>query len=73
MATIANDKDAVKVDVDGVIERAVEVLGNRETALRWLGKPVRALDYATPISLLTDPAGKERVMDVLTRMEHGIP
>ena len=73
MATIAKDKDAAQVDVDGVIERAAEVLGDREKALRWLGTPVRALDYATPISLLSDPAGKERVLTILTRMEHGIP
>jgi putative toxin-antitoxin system antitoxin component (TIGR02293 family) len=73
MATIAKDKDAAKVDVDGVVERAVDVLGDREKALRWLGTPIRALNYATPISLLADPAGKERVMNILTRLEHGIP
>ena len=33
-----------------VINRAVEVIGDRDEALRWMGTPpVRALDYATPI------------------------
>jgi hypothetical protein len=58
--------------VEPVIGRAIEVIGGRDEALRWLGTPVRALDYATPISLLGTSEGIARVHDVLGRMEHGV-
>lgn len=58
--------------VDQVIDRATEVIGNREEAMRWLGMPVRGLDFATPISLLATKEGTERVNDVLGQMEHGV-
>jgi uncharacterized protein (DUF2384 family) len=40
--------------------------------MRWLGTPVRGLDFATPISLLVTKKGQTRVNDILGRMEHGI-
>jgi putative toxin-antitoxin system antitoxin component (TIGR02293 family) len=55
-----------------VIRRAVEVIGSQPDAMRWLGTPVRALSYATPISLLHDPKGREEVLTVLGRLEHGV-
>ena len=61
-----------EVDVEPVIQRAIEVIGGREEAMRWLGTPVRALDYATPISRLHDPESREQVLSLLTRLEHGV-
>jgi putative toxin-antitoxin system antitoxin component (TIGR02293 family) len=55
-----------------VIHRATEVIGDRSDALRWLGTPVRALNYATPISLLHDSKGREAVLTILGRIEHGV-
>jgi hypothetical protein len=55
-----------------VIQRAVEVIGNEAEALRWMGTPVRALNYATPISLLGSVEGPQAVLTVLGRLEHGI-
>ncbi|MGC2657789.1 MAG: MbcA/ParS/Xre antitoxin family protein [Bryobacteraceae bacterium] len=55
-----------------IIERAAEVIGNQEKALRWLGTPVRALKYATPISLLGTREGQQAVLTVLGRLEHGV-
>jgi putative toxin-antitoxin system antitoxin component (TIGR02293 family) len=55
-----------------VMRRATEVLGDAPSAMRWLGTPVRALDYATPISLLHDASGREAVLTVLGRLEHGV-
>jgi putative toxin-antitoxin system antitoxin component (TIGR02293 family) len=55
-----------------IIERATEVIGDREKAMRWLGTPVRGLDYATPISLLATEEGAERVNDILGQIEHGV-
>jgi hypothetical protein len=58
--------------LEEVLERATDVIGTREEALRWLGTPVRALNYATPISLLSDDAGADKVLGVLTNLENGI-
>ncbi len=52
--------------------RAIEVIGDKREAMRWLGTPVRALDYATPISLLCEAEGRAEVLRVLGRMEHGV-
>lgn len=54
------------------IERATEVIGDRQEAMRWLGTPVRALNFAPPISLLATSDGAKRVIDVLGQMEHGV-
>jgi hypothetical protein len=63
---------ASPLEREAVIERAVEVIGDREQAMRWLGTPVRALDYATPISRLHDKEGQAGVLRVLTQLEHGV-
>jgi len=55
-----------------VIRRTVEVIGDQSDAMRWLGTPVRALNYATPISLLHDSQGRDAVLSVLGRLEHGV-
>jgi len=55
-----------------VIRRTVEVIGDRSDAMRWLGTPVSALNYATPISLLHDSQGRDAVLSVLGRLEHGV-
>jgi putative toxin-antitoxin system antitoxin component (TIGR02293 family) len=57
---------------ESVIAHAIEVIGDREAAYRWLGTPVQALDYATPISLLGATEGMERVEAALTQLEHGV-
>ncbi len=60
------------MSVDRILDRAAEVIGDREQALRWLGSPVRALNFATPVSQLATPQGTEAVETVLTRLEHGV-
>jgi Protein of unknown function (DUF2384) len=58
-------------DEIAVINRAVDVIGDREKAMRWLGTPVRALGYSTPISRLKDETGAKEVMDLLAALEQG--
>ncbi len=61
--------------VDPIVEvtaRAMEVLGSREKALRWLKAPVRSLGDQAPISLLNTQIGITRVKDVLGQIEHGV-
>ncbi len=59
-------------DQAGILRRAVEVIGDEAEAMRWMGTPIRALDYATPISLLHTSQGYEAVLTVLGRLEHGV-
>ena len=60
------------IAVDLVIYQDTKVLGSKEEAMRWLGTPVRGLDFATPISLLATKKGQTQVNDILGQMEHGI-
>jgi uncharacterized protein (DUF2384 family) len=55
-----------------VLDRAVEVIGARSEAMRWMGTPVRALGYATPVSLLATAEGRATVLTVLGGLEHGV-
>ena len=55
-----------------VLARAVEVIGDKREAMRWMGTPVRDLAYATPVSLLHSEKGRTAVMGVLARLEHGV-
>jgi putative toxin-antitoxin system antitoxin component (TIGR02293 family) len=55
-----------------ITARAIEILGTREKAIRWLNTPVRALGNRTPVSLLENGEGVARVGDVLGQIEHGV-
>jgi len=57
-------------DIDDVVQAAKEVFGP-DRGLRWLGTPVRVLNYATPISLADTPAGREQIRDALLNLVHG--
>jgi hypothetical protein len=66
VATHAYDNESL------VMDRAVQVIGDANEAMRWMGTPVRALDYSTPVSLLGIRKGRRAVIDVLGRLEHGV-
>ncbi len=73
MANVSDAMEAGSVLIeDAVVLRAVEVIGDTNEAMRWMGTPVRALEYATPVSLLATPEGRAVVFRVLGRLEHGI-
>ena len=55
-----------------VFDEAHRVIGDRNEAMRWMGTPVRALDYATPVSLVGMQKGRDAVFAVLSRLEHGV-
>jgi len=59
-------------NIDRVIAVATNVIGDRDEALRWMGTPVRALGFSTPVSLLATPEGEGRVLAVLNQLEHGV-
>jgi len=65
-------RERASAAIESVIDKATEVMGDRQEAMHWLGTPVRALNFATPISLLARADGLGQVMDLLGQMEHGI-
>ncbi len=62
----------IREELTKAVARATDVFGREDAAFRWLGTPVAALDYATPISCLGTHRGVMRVNDVLTQIEHGV-
>jgi putative toxin-antitoxin system antitoxin component (TIGR02293 family) len=60
------------VEESSILSRAIQVIGSRREALRWMGTPVRALSYATPISLLHSAKGRKSVLAILDKLEHGV-
>jgi len=49
VADVSPRKKADPEELTKAVARATDVLGAQDAAFRWLGTPVPALDYATPI------------------------
>jgi len=63
------------VDLNGIVSvtaRAIEVLGDRESVLRWLRTPLPSLSDRTPLSMLDTTDGIEDVERILGRIEQGV-
>jgi putative toxin-antitoxin system antitoxin component (TIGR02293 family) len=69
---VAFRSNSASVHFAEVYARSVEVLGSDDKAMRWLGRPIPALDYALPVTLLRDKKGQDAVLDVLCRLEHSV-
>ena len=53
-----------------ITHRAVNVLGAKDKAVKWLDAPIRALEGRTPREVAATDV--ERVLAVLTRIAHGV-
>ncbi len=62
----------VEVDPDEVTRLTRKTFGSAQKAHAWLNRPNRALGGCTPLSLLTDQAGADRVRMILGRIDHGV-
>jgi putative toxin-antitoxin system antitoxin component (TIGR02293 family) len=67
----AEQSDAV-VRVAGALARAIDLLGDRKKAVRWLTSSNRALGGEIPITLLDTSAGTHEVEAILDRIEYGV-
>lgn len=54
-----------------VLRRAMEVLGDENTARDWMKTPQRALGEKKPLDLLAVDVGAEEVLNVLGAIEEG--
>jgi len=55
-----------------VLERAGEVL-NPQAVPRWFHTPLPALGGRTPFEVAGSPGGEEEILDLLGRLEWGLP
>src|SRR6266849_4903810 len=66
------EQSDVVVRIAGAMARAIDVLGDRKKAVRWLTTSNRALSGEIPITLLDTSAGAHEVETVLDRIEYGV-
>ena len=57
---------------NSIFLKAKEIFGSHEKAALWLEKPNPDINGNIPQNLLSSKLGSEQVMDVLTRIEHGV-
>lgn len=55
-----------------LLNKAIDVLGTKEKATQWLDAPNRALENASPISLLDTNIGTQAAEAILTRIDYGV-
>jgi putative toxin-antitoxin system antitoxin component (TIGR02293 family) len=55
------------------LQAGTEVFESEQEFMEWLRYPAFTLGHKIPLSLLSSPAGLQMVIDVLVRIEHGIP
>lgn len=68
----AAGSDALPWRVEVVLARAIEVLGSRASAVRWMRASSRVLDGRRPIDLLGDDHGANLVLESLGRIYFGM-
>ncbi len=57
--------------VANIVSRAGEVFGNHEKGLKWLHKPMKALEGKSPLDVLDNEPGARVVEDLLGRLDEG--
>lgn len=57
--------------VASVYTLAEEVLGDRDTAVGWLGSPQFGLQYHRPLEFLSTELGRQQVMQLLNQIRYG--
>lgn len=58
-------------DIDVVWLKAVEVFGDKAKAAVWLATPKQLFGGLTAIDFVNDHQSSQRVIDVLSQIEHG--
>ena len=56
-----------------VMQAGANVFGSEQGFLEWLSYSLPALEDKAPLSLLSSPAGLQKVIDVLGTIEHRVP
>ena len=66
-------QSAVVYSMVRALDAAVEMFdGDKHKALNWFRTPARSLGGQAPMEMLSTPAGADAVLDLITRIEHGV-
>jgi putative toxin-antitoxin system antitoxin component (TIGR02293 family) len=55
-----------------LLSKAIDVIGNEKGAVHWLQTPKTALGNQVPIKIAETDEGKQKVLALLGRIEHGV-
>lgn len=55
-----------------LLSKAIDVIGNEKEAVYWLQTPKKALGSQVPIKIAETDEGKQEVLALLGRIEHGV-
>lgn len=53
-----------------ILAKAHELFGDDDKA--WMQQPARGLDYRIPVDVMLTEAGRQRVYELLGRIEYGV-
>lgn len=68
-----NQKRSLEALREEVIAAAVELFeGDRQAAIGWLNRELRAIGYAVPSEYMNSPEKIQEVRNVIGRLEHGV-
>lgn len=56
-----------------LLARSTDLFGDENAAADWLSKPTPALNGETPLAYATTELGTRKLLNLIGRMEHGIP
>ncbi len=56
-----------------MMQAGANVFGSEQGFLEWLSYPNSALEQRIPLSLLSSPAGLQKIVDLLETIEHRVP
>ena len=62
----------VTISLMRAFEKAKEIFGSQDTAVKWLKSPNNVLGGITPVQAMSSRFGAEEVMDILGRIEYGV-
>lgn len=62
----------VTISLMRAYEKAKEIFGSQENAVKWLKSPNSVLGGITPVEAMSSRFGAEEVMDILGRIEYGV-
>jgi len=69
---LKGDEAEKTIELSTVVAKGLEVFEDEEDFRTWLNSPVAALGGQTPRALLPSTLGRQQVLDLLVRVEHGL-
>ena len=62
----------VTISLMRAYDKATQIFGTQEKAVKWLKAPNQVLGGITPVQAMSSRFGAEEVMDILGRIEYGV-